>query len=180
MHFLLMSVEFQKSHTCEAGGAKPLYGAIFALLSHLWPKKSKFFKNVKIAWRYYRSALVYQKRQSHHLQFLRYSADTIFPHLGHFCPFTPFVAQKIKIFKKSKNYLEILLFCTSVPKITIISPVVPQIQSRQAFSSFWAILAFYPIWGPKKLKKTPGDIMVFHYLNVPKITIISPIVPQIE
>ena len=36
-------------------------GAIFAFLPHLWPKKSKFLKDEKNAWRYYGVTYVYQK-----------------------------------------------------------------------------------------------------------------------
>ena len=44
-----------------------------------------------------------------------------------FCPFTPLKAQKIKILKKWKKYLQILSFYTSVPKIIIIWYIPPQI-----------------------------------------------------
>ena len=90
-------------------GAQPSNVAIFALLPHLRPQNQNFRKMYKMP-RYYCSALVYQKRHLYHLQFLRYSADTIFPCLGHFFPFTPFVAQIIKIFEKRNNCLEIYYF----------------------------------------------------------------------
>ena len=44
-----------------------------------------------------------------------------------FCPFTPLTAQKIKIFKKRKQHMEMSSFYTSVPKIMIISYAVPEI-----------------------------------------------------
>ena len=47
-----------KPHTCEVGGAQPSNGAIFALLPHFWPKKSKSSKNEKNAMGYHGFALV--------------------------------------------------------------------------------------------------------------------------
>ena len=43
-----------------------------------------------------------------------------------FCPFTPLIAQKTKIFKKWKKGLEISSFYTSAPKIMIICYTVPE------------------------------------------------------
>ena len=44
-----------------------------------------------------------------------------------FCTFTPLTAQKIKILKKWKKYLEISSFYICVPKIIIRSYAVPEI-----------------------------------------------------
>ena len=69
-----------------------------------------------------------------------------FFHFGlFFCPFTSLTAQKIKIFKKWKNPLEISSFYTCVPKIIIICYTVPEIWCMTdvySYFSFWAI--FYP------------------------------------
>ena len=43
------------------------------------------------------------------------------------CPFTPLTAQKMKIFLKSKKYLDTLSFNKSVPEIMIICFTVPEI-----------------------------------------------------
>ena len=69
-----------------------------------------------------------------------------------FWPFTPFLAQKIKIFEKWKTWLEILSFFTNVPKITTISCVVPQIELLQDFWIFWVIFALLLYFLTQKIK----------------------------
>ena len=50
-----------------------------------------------------------------------------FPFWEMLCPFTPLTAQKMKIFLKSKKYLDTLSFNKSVPEIMIICFTVPEI-----------------------------------------------------
>ena len=69
------------------------------------PKKSGFWKNEKIWWRYH-FTYVYQKPQSYEVQFLRYEVRQIFLLFwAIFCPFNPLplTTQKTKIFKKWKK-----------------------------------------------------------------------------
>ena len=83
-------------------------------------------------------------------------------------PFYPiFGAKNQNLKKKGKKCLGILPRRISVPKITIIAWVVPQIQCGQAFSQIRPFLPFYPIFGPKyqnfqKMKTMAGDIITVH------------------
>ena len=95
-----------------------------------------------------------------------------------FCPFIPLIAQKIKIKKNRKEYLEISSFYVRVPKIIIRWCTVPEIWCVTEviifdFGSFFVLLL---PWQPKKSKfswyetnkqtnkkkKTPGDIIILH------------------
>ena len=81
-----------------------------------------------------------------------------------FCPFTPLKAQKIKILKKWKKYLQILSFYTSVPKIIIIWYIPPQIW---CMTDVIVIFQFGLLFAQKtkiskKWKKTTRDIIILH------------------
>ena len=93
--------------------------------------------------------------------------------LGHFLPiFASLTTQRIKILKKWKKLLEILSFYTCVPKITIIWCRVPEIRSeRQTFCHFAPFFALLSPNDPKKqnfkkMKKTPGDIILLHMCTI--------------
>ena len=105
------------------------FGWFLALLPPLQPKNSKFWKNKKTPGDII--TLQIHKWQSYDVWFLRYGAwqTEFFVILDHFCIFTPLTTQKIKILKKWKQSLEILLFYTGVPKMTIILGMVPEIWS---------------------------------------------------
>ena len=85
-----------------------------------------------------------------------------------FCPNSP----KNENFKKTKKkHLEILSFCTSVPKIMIICYTVPEIWRKTVAVvsfPFWTIfLPFYPRNSQKKSKfwnneKKSGYIIILH------------------
>ena len=80
-----------------------------------------------------------------------------------FCPFTPLKAQKIKILKKWKKYLQILSFYTSVPKI-IIWYIPPQIWCMTDVIVIFqfGLLFAQKTKNEKKWKKTTGDIIILH------------------
>ena len=96
----------------------------FALLPLYGPKKSKFSKKQKK----YLKILSFSKdkSQSYDIWFLRYGVQwtECFVILGHFCPFTPLTAQKIKILKK---WIKMNEKNESVPKIMIRWCTLPEI-----------------------------------------------------
>ena len=100
----------------------------FAFLPPKQPKISRFWKNLKNAWRYYFTH-VYHKLQSYDAWFLRYQVrrTEFFVILDIFSPIYPLKTRKIKISKKWKKCLEMSLFYTSVPKIMFICYTVPEI-----------------------------------------------------
>ena len=74
---------------CEEDGAHLRISFWHLLMNFEKPKKSDFWKNEKICWRY-RSTYVYQKPQSYEKEFLRYKVRQIFLLLWTiFCPFNP-------------------------------------------------------------------------------------------
>ena len=84
----------------------------------------------------------------------------------------PLKAWKIQILKKWNKMLEIPSFYTCVPKTTIISGTVPEIQSERdrIFCHFAIFCPFTPLM-TKKLKiwkneKTLGDIIILHMCNI--------------
>ena len=91
-----------------------------------------------------------------------------------FCPFTPLTAQKTKIKKKmKKKHLEISSFYTSVQKIFIICYPVPEIWrvTDVIIFHFGLFFALFPPNSPKnqnlkKMKKTPGDIIILHMCTI--------------
>ena len=98
--------------------------------------------------------------------------------MEHFCPFNPLLpppplpltAQKIKISKKRKQYLEISSFNTSVPKIMIIWFTVPEIWWVTDVIVIFHCAIFCSFTPPppnspknenfKTMKKMPGDIII--------------------
>ena len=94
-------------------------------------KNPNFEKMKRNAWIYYHFTKVYQKSWSYTILFLRYGTwrmyNCYFSFWAIFCPFTPWLAQKIKISKKWKKCrLEISSFYTSAPKIMIICYIVSE------------------------------------------------------
>ena len=92
-------------------------------------KKKKYF------------TLVYQNSWWYHLVFLRYTVQqTEIGNYGSiFCPSTPpspLKIKKIKMLKKWKKHLEMSLFYTRVPKITIIWYMLPEIWSGTSKSIY--------------------------------------------
>ena len=79
----------------------------FLPLYSLKTKKIKILKHEKIYWIYYHFTHVYQKSQSHDVQFLRYRVrqTEFFVTLGHSLPFyhLPIMILKIKILKKNEK-----------------------------------------------------------------------------
>ena len=113
---------------------------------------------------------MYHKWQSYDVWFLRYGVwqTEFFVILDHFLPFYPPNNPKNQNFEKMKKILQILLFYTSVPQMTMIWYMVPEIWSvmDRIFLSFWTI--FWPFYSPnnpnnqnfEKLKKIPEDIII--------------------
>ena len=143
----------------------------YALLPLEKPRKSKFCKKEKNAWRYHHFTQVYHKCQSYDAWFLRYEAQqtNFFVILSHFCPFTTITTQTIKILKNWKKRLDISSFYTGVPKIMIIGNTVPDTwHMMDCYFSFWAIfcpsttLTAQKIKILKKMTKIPGDIIILH------------------
>ena len=68
--------------------------------------KSKFWKNEKKTWRYYRFTQVYHKWQSYHAWFLRYRVPRteLFVILNHFLLFNPTKNPENENFEKKKKY----------------------------------------------------------------------------
>ena len=64
-----------------------------------------------------------------------------------FCPFTPLTTQKIRILKKWKKGLEILSFYTSVPQMTILWFMAPEIWNVTdiIFCHFVIFCTFTPL-----------------------------------
>ena len=92
----------------------------------------KISRKWKNSWRYYHFTHVHQKSWSHVILLLKYGTwrmgcNCYFLLWAIFCPFTPYLAQKMKIKKKMKKTLELSSCCTSVPKVMIISYTVPEI-----------------------------------------------------
>ena len=92
---------------------------IFCPFTLLTDQKVKILRKWENARRYHNFAVVFQN----HYNLLHCSWDMvhdgcIFFTLGHFLPFYPLTAQKIKIWKKWKKHIS--SFYTSVPKIMII------------------------------------------------------------
>ena len=82
-----------------------------------------------------------------------------------FWPFTSITAQKVKISNKWKKHLKISSFNISVPKILIICFTVPGICCVMDviifhFGPFFALLPCPKNQNFKKMRKTPGDIIL--------------------
>ena len=100
----------------------------------------------------------------------------IFSHL------TLLTMQKIKILKKRKKHVEILLFYTCVPQMTIIWYMLPEILSTtdKIFLSVWAILCPTKNWKINILKQWNKQLEISSfYTCVPPMIIIWCMVPEI-
>ena len=93
--------------------------------------------------------------------------NRVFVILDLFLPFDPPHNPKNQNFEKSKKCLEILSFYTSVPQMTIIWCMLPEIWSMTViiFCHFWPFFAFYPTNNPKnqnfeKMKKMHRDFII--------------------
>ena len=95
------------------------------------PKKWKFQKNEKQAWKYHYFTQVLQKSWSYMLycswDMAHVECNCHFSFQAIFCPFTPLTAQKMKISKKWRKHLEISSLNTCLPKIMIRWCMVPEI-----------------------------------------------------
>ena len=135
------------------------------------PKKSEFWKNEKILLEissFYKSTK-YQIPKSFQVQFLRYSVRQF---LCHFRPFfalyppPPPHSPQIKILKKCKK--DLYHHFTQVYHKLQSYAIWFLRYARQVFLLSWAIFCpFTPLtaWKTKnfkKMKKTPGDIIILH------------------
>ena len=119
--------------------------------NYFWKVKSNpgctFFLKKKKIWRYHYLTPVYQKSWWYDLQLLRYRVwQTEIGSYGSFFPFYhPKNQKKSESKKKRKKKLpDISSFYTSVPKTSILSGTVPQIQSEtDNFLSFWLIFCLF-------------------------------------
>ena len=106
---------------------------------------------------------------------IRHGGQSILSFWTSFCPLTLRTTRKIRILKKFKKHLEILLFYTCVPQMTIIWCMVPEIGSVTdiIFCHFEPFLSFYPTNYPKKQnfekERKSLDISSF-YTCVPQMT----------
>ena len=96
--------------------------------------------------------------------------------LDYFLPFIPLTAWKMKISKKWKKHLDISLFYKTVPKIMITRYTVPEIWHVTDVIVTFHFGPFFALYPPpqypsltcpkneifKKMKKTPGDIIILH------------------
>ena len=134
-----------------------------------------FEKMKKNCWGYHHFTHVYRKPQSYEVQFLRYKVTQIFVViLGHFFGLLPPLTTQItKILKKWKNPLDISSFYTSVPQMTVMWYMVPEISTATEF--FHHLWPFFAVFTPppplpnspkkenfKEIKKAPGDIIILH------------------
>ena len=137
------------------------FGPVFALLPHYWPQKLKFEKIQKKPWRYYPFTHVYHRWRSYDAWFLRHKAQQteFFVILGHFLPIDPPNKPKNQNLKKKwKACLEISSFYTIVPKI---SWDRTHDRCNCYFSFFYFLFSNSPKnQNLKKMKNTPGDIMI--------------------
>ena len=100
---------------------------------------------------------------------IRCVTDVIIYHFGLFFALLP-PARKIKIKKIEKKHLEVSSFYTSVPKFTIICYTVPEIWRMTDVIVTFHFGSFFALLRPnspknqnlKKMKKTPGDIIILH------------------
>ena len=132
--------------------------------------------------RYHHFTQVYQKSRSYDILFLRYGKwhmQLLVFMLGYFSPVYPTpsspslpTAQKIKIKKNWKKYLDTSLFYTSVPKIMIICYTVPEIwHVMDAIVTFHFGLFFCPFtsvtaWKMKILEKEKNTWRYHHFAQV--------------
>ena len=121
---------------------------------------------------------MYHKGQWYDIWFLKYQLQhtEFFLISGHFLPFCPLTAPKMKISKKmKKKHLEISSFYRSIPKIMIISYNVPEIlhdamthDGCNYYFSFWAIFCpFTPLTaGKMKIFKKSKSTSRYHHFTL--------------
>ena len=132
------------------------FGPFFALLHPKNSKNQNFEKMKQVP----RDIIILHKCTKNHDHMLYCSWDMnhdrcncYFSFWAMFCPFTSLTAQKMKVSKKWKKYLEISSFYASVPKIMIIWYIVPEIwcvMDELLFFILGYFLPFYPKNLPKK------------------------------
>ena len=121
------------------------------------------------------------KWQSYDIWFLKYQlqqADFFLSSLAISCPLTLVTAQKMKISKKWKKYLEFWSFQTSASKIIIIGYTVLEIWCGTDVIIIFHFKLFFPFYPPnsqknknwKKNENKHWEISSF-YTSVPKIMI---------
>ena len=123
------------------------YGSFFALLTQYWPRKSKFGKNVKIAWIYY--PFTHDDHMMYGFWDMRRDGHNFWTEFCHFGPF--FVLwpskqpkkSKIKILKKTPRDIIILHFCTTNYYHMMYGSWDIK-RDRENFLWFWAIFALLP------------------------------------
>ena len=98
--------------------------------------------------------------------------NRVFVILDLFLPFDPPHNPKNQNFEKSKKCLEILSFYTSVPQMTIIWCMLPEIWSMTViiFCHFWPFFAFYPTNNPKNQNFEKMKKMHRHFIILDKCT----------
>ena len=144
----------------------------------------------KNCWGYHHFTHVYRKPQSYEVQFLRYKVTQIFVViLGHFFGLLPPLTTQItKILKKWKNPLDISSFYTSVPQMTVMWYMVPEISTATEFFHhlwpFFAVLPPPPLSLTARKKKISKKLkrhleISSFYTSAPKFMIISYTVPKI-
>ena len=143
-------------------------GAIFALLSNWLTKKSKFSQNKKKYLKILLFCTIVPKSLITSSVLPQIKSWQAFSSFWAIFAFLPHLSlKKSKFSKNEKKSLEILLFGTIVPKITIISNAVPQIQCGKALYSFRDIFAAFTPFVAQKSKfskntKKSGDTMVLN------------------
>ena len=102
------------------------FWTIFCHFTLLTTKKIKFKNNEKSIWRCHFTQ-VYQKPQSRASWDMEFDRHNVFSFWAIFCPFTPLLTPKIKIWNKCIKNLEIIFYYTSIPQIKILWSMVPEI-----------------------------------------------------
>ena len=126
------------------------------------PRKSNFWKNQKIAWRYYHFIHVYHEWQSWWTTPEIWSAtDRIFCHF--FLPFLhfyPLTIRKIKM-RKTPGDISILQMCTINDNHMVYGSWDMEPDGQNVLP-FWTIFALLPLKNQnfENTKKTPGDIIL--------------------
>ena len=139
----------------------------FVILPHYRPRKLKFGKNVISSWRYYPFKHVHHKSRSYDVQFLRYKVQRtmFFLIYGHFLPFDPPNNPKIQNFEKIKktpgdiiilNENHMMYGSWNIKSVTDII-----FYHFELFFCPFTPLTAQKIKILKKMKKTPGDIIIF-------------------
>ena len=148
-------------------------GLFFALLPPYGPRKSKFWKNEKITWRYYHFTTVYHKWQSYDVWFLkcRVQQTEFFVILDHFLHFYPPNNPKNQNFEKMKKLpQDIIIFhmCTINDNHMMFGSWDMEYDG-QNFLSFWTVFyVFAPLttWKIIILKNWKKSWRYHHFTQV--------------